>query len=335
MDNQNNLNPQPERVPTPDPIEPQATSESSVPIAHEQQIPASEPVAPSVPVATSLAVADPVVTPTPTIPAQPTVSVSGQPVQKKQNLLWLWIMIGVLTFLTIVAGLVLFVSKQSADQAASDYTKAAAAYVKTVHDKVEASSTASDAKKDLEESLKQEPALKAVFLSSLSNDYAKANALQKTVEVNVKEFTIGITGLAGIDAYIDKNQENYMKLAAAINKTNSSPSIDVTIKAMDEALVILKSAEASTSDAQFPSELADTQKELVGVYKVQVTTWGTMIDAAKKSDSAAYRAAFDRFQTAADQETAIFDDINQFYYELSTKRQELLEKLDSFHKDLV
>lgn len=338
MDSQNNFNSQPDRVPAPDPLVPPAAPESPASVVPEQQFNAplpDQPAAPFAPVTPAPGTMDPTATPAPVMPPQPTVTVPAQPVQKKQNLLWLWIMIGVLSFLTIVAGLVLFVSKQSADQAASDYTKAATAYVKTIHSKIEASGTASDAKNDLDESIKQKPELKAVFLSSLSNDYAKAITLQKTVEVNVNEFTIGITELAGLDAYIDQNQENYAKLSAAISATNTSSSKSATLKAMDDVLVILKSAEASTNDARFPSELADAKKDLVAAYKAEVTNWGLMVVAANNNDSAAYSAAFEKFQAAADKESATFDDINEFYYELSTKRQELLDKLDSFYKDLV
>lgn len=338
MDSQNNLNSQPERVPAPDPLVPPAAPESPAPVVPDQQFatPVSDlPAAPSAPVTPMPVTVNPTVAPSPDVPPQPTVTVPAQPVQKKQSLLWLWIMIGVLSFLTIVAGLVLFVSKQSADQAANEYAKAATAYVKAIHDKVEASGTASDAKKDLDESIKQKPELKAVFFSSLSNDYAKAITLQKTVEVNVNEFTIGITELAGLDAYIDQNQENYAKLSAAISATNTSSSKSATLKAMDDVLVILKSAEASTNDAQFPAELADAKKDLIAAYKAEVANWGLMVVAANNNDSAAYSAAFAKFQAAADKESATFDDINEFYYELSTKRQELLEKLDSFYKDLV
>ncbi|MEO5950036.1 MAG: hypothetical protein ABIQ04_01165 [Candidatus Saccharimonadales bacterium] len=347
MDEQKNITPTPAQFPEPTPVSPPETinaSPSIEPAAYQPQpiAPAQEFNASSTPANSVTTVSAPVISsftqPSPA-PSQPIAAPESFPPvespKKKSNLLWLWITIGVVFLLAVITAVLFFVSKQNADKVADDYTKSVSSYVDKIHTDVGASASASDAKKDLDNDLSKKPVLKTAFLSSFSDKYKKATELQKTVETQLGTFDAGINDLAGVDSYINHNKENYTKITTAISTIQSSSNETTVLSAMNDALSVMKDAQTSTESAVFPTELATTKTSLINAYKDETKYWQALIDARKAKDSTAYEAALKDFTTASDDESTALDTVNTYYYSLSTKRNDLLDKLDSFHKDLV
>ncbi|MGB4762784.1 MAG: hypothetical protein WBP12_05525 [Candidatus Saccharimonas sp.] len=321
MDNQNNPTPTPEPVVNP-PMPTTTTTPSYQPIT-PQAATTPQPIPPK--------------------PTEPTLSspfaatgssLPVQPSQKKGSLLWLWITLGVVTLLAIIAGIVLFMSKQAADTAAHEYTSATTAYVKKVYDSVDKSSSIAEAKEDLEEASSAKPVLKTAFLSDLSGDYSKAKTLGKTTEDKVREFSLGIAELASIDAYITDSKSKYADITSAVRAAYSATSRTSAVAGLEDALKLIEDVESTTKDTAFPSTLADTKKDLLEAYEAEIDSWKKMIAAAKNGDSTAYEAAYEKFHAAGDQEAEAFIAVYDYFYDISSKQDELLEKFDSFRKTL-
>lgn len=325
MNDQNNSSPVAEPTAPPDPaVTPSTPNELPAPAQPELQAATSQPVPPATPT-----------NPTSPNPATPPVP-NGAPIpvqapQGKRSLLWLWVTIGIVVLAGIVAGLVLFTSKQSADKVAQEYTAASTTYVTSVHDSVQNSDSIADAKTDLEKVMKDKPVLKQVFLSDLSSEYAKAKTLETSVDKKVNDFSTGISGLANLDAFITDNREQYSDITLAVSNVKAAQTRAATVAAMEKVLTIFETAQKTVSDTQFPAELSDTKKDLVGVYKAEILHWKAMITALEESNSAAYDKAYAQFQEASDKESISFVRINSYFYQIPTKQRDLLEKLQSSH----
>lgn len=264
-----------------------------------------------------------------TSPATTDSPITIQAPSKGRKMKWPWIIAGVIAFLAIIGGIVVFSAKQSADSVAKEYTSASAAYVTSVHDAVEKSRTIAAAKENLDKAVNEKPVLKEVFLSSLSSDYQKAKTLQGSVDSKIKEFSAGISELASINAYVTDNKEKYTEVSLAISKARLASTKTATLTAMNNVLTTLQDAEKTTSDTAFPSDLADTKQDILEAYKLEVENWQKMITALENSDSAAYEAAYTQFKLAATKESTAFKAINKYYFSIASKQRELLKKLEA------
>ena len=321
MNDQNNQNPESGQTPPQPVVTPPVADTPSQPSIETPTSQPTPPLAPSVP--------------TPVVSMVPPTATNVPPVaslqQGKRNLLWLWITIAIVVVAGIIAGVVLFTAKQSADKVAQDYTSASATYVKSVHDSVQNSDSIANAKTELEKSAKSKPVLKEVFLSELSGEYTKAKTLQTSVDKKVNDFSAGISELASIDAFITDNKEKYSDISSAVRVVKSAITKVSAIAAMEKVLTILEDAEKTTSETQFPTELAGTKKDIVAAYKAEVDSWKAMITALESDNSTAYGTAYDRFQLASDEESDGFVKVNRYYFDIPTKQRDLLKTLESSH----
>lgn len=349
MDEQNGITPTPARATNPTPVPspfdaPTLQHVENLSPVQNEPVPVVVPVSAVEPVVTPSPV--PVVEPQPVIPApvqSPTISAPApapnifvsRPVEKQPSLLWLWITLAAIFIIGFTLSAVFFISKETVDKQADAYTTVIAGFVDKVHTDVNAAGTASEAKKALDTDAESQPVLKNGFLSSFSEKYTKAKSLKVTVDGKLKEFSDRIDELAGVDVYINHHKDNEVKKStAAAAAQTATAKTDVT-KAMGDVLTILKDDQSSIEKVVLPTELALAKVQLTTTFSDEVKYWTAMIDALKLNDAAAYSAALAQFTAAAGGESEPLDTINSYYYTLSVVRNDLLEKLDSFHKDLL
>lgn len=271
--------------------------------------------------------------PTVSEPIMTPMSTTQEPTNKQLPLVW--VICAVVSLILLAFAAVFFISKEAVDTQADAYTNAVVAYVDKVHTDVDAANTASDAKAVLDADAANQPVLKNGFLSSFSEKYTKAKSLNVTVDSKMAEFTARINELAGVDAYINHNKANNAKMTEmTITMQSATVEADV-VKAMDDVLVILEDTQATMDAAVFPSDLALAKVQLASVYSDEVKYWTAMIDARKAGDTAAYAAALASYTAAVSGESEPLDTVSAFYVTLAVERNALLEKLDSFHKDLL
>ncbi len=330
MDEHNNSTPTPDQVPTPvalfQPTPETQNTYQPVTAFTPTSVPNSEQSVPTVP-------------PTPAVSPLPNpVPSSFVPIQtphKKSNLLWLWITLGAVFVIVVIGAVVFFVSKQTADKVADDYTKSVSSYVDKIHTGAEVAANEADAKKAVDTEFSNKPTLKTTFLSNVSNKYSKAQELQKSVETNVSSFSGGIAELASVYAYVQHNEDNYKKITKAVNTVQSSSVDSIVVGAMEDVLGVLKDAQTSTEAVLLPTELTSAKKDLAAAYKGEVIQWSALLSARKAKNATAYNTAYTGFTNASRAESTALNKINSYYFELSTKRNDLLEKLDSFKKQIT
>ncbi len=253
--------------------------------------------------------------------------------RKARNLLWMWITIGIVLLVAIATTTVLLVAKSGADTAAKNYRVAAKTYLSEVYDSaVGSSEKPNEIIDDIEGT--QVPILESAFLGDLSSDYVKAEELRGDIEDAVTELTNKINGYQAVydlykdisdlddDAYDALDDMYYAETEAEIQAifTQFSEMLDKQISIVE--------------NAKLPSDLGQTQTDIINSVKVCRDAWSGIVTAYQASNASAVEKYYTEYQTCTKDVEKAFEKFEDYYNDLSAKFRESAKPIRNLNNNI-
>ena len=230
---------------------------------------------------------------------------------KKNKIIWLCTVLGIILTLTGVIGYILI--RNNADKVANSYTISLKSYLDQVYNKVNLSSIPVV---DIGDSLLKlnKPKLPSIFLGTLSSKYIGAQTVMITSNNKLKSLDVLTAGFIAVNNYQQSSRDLITKW-----ESEHKPPIDYS-KSMDSYLEVLKQIKLLAEKTQAPNELKPDFVDISKKIDSMIIAFTSMISIYKTGNQTAFKTANDSFIVMSNEET-LFEEkaFNAYYISLSGK----------------